>query len=137
VALETNPSEKVLAGGKETVLLVEDNPVILKLGNLMLEQLKYDVLTANRPSEAIRLARDHKGEIHLLLTDVVMPEMNGRDLANQMLSLFPKLKILYMSGYTASVIERHGVLEEGIHFIQKPFSKKELAAKVRKALDQA
>ena len=101
----------------------------------MLEKQGYRVLTAGTPGEAIRLAEEYTGEIHLLMTDVVMPEMNGRDLAKKMLSLYPNLKRLFMSGYTANVIAHHGVLDEGVHFIQKPFSRKDLAAKVREALD--
>ncbi|MFH0727893.1 MAG: PAS domain S-box protein [Pseudomonadota bacterium] len=120
--------------GTETVLLVEDEPVILKLGKAVLEQLGYTVLAANTPREAIRLAGEHDGEIHLLMTDVVMPEMNGRDLSARLLSLYPSLKCLFMSGYTANVIAHHGVLDEGMHFLQKPFSRKELAVKVREAL---
>ena len=92
------------------------------------------MLTAGTPGEAIRLAGEHTGEIHLLLTDVVMPEMDGRNLAKKMLSLYPNLKRLFMSGYTADVIAHRGVLDEGASFIQKPFSIKELAAKVREAL---
>ena len=129
------PTE-VAKGGPETVLLVEDEPSILKLGKTMLEGLGYRVLTAGTPGEAIRLAEKHAGEIHLLMTDVVMPEMNGRDLAKRLLSLYPSLKRLFMSGYTANVIAHHGILDEGVYFIQKPFSIKDLAAKVSEALDQ-
>ncbi|MBU4262777.1 MAG: response regulator, partial [Proteobacteria bacterium] len=75
------------------------------------------------------------GEINLLLTDVVMPEMNGRDLAQELISLYPGIKSLYMSGYTGNVIAHHGILGDGINFMQKPFLKKTLAAKVREALD--
>ena len=123
------------APGKETVLLVEDEPAILNIGKTMLERLGYHVLGAATPGEAIRAAEDHSGEIHLLMTDVVMPEMNGRDLAKNLLSIYPNLKRLFMSGYTADVIAHHGVLHEGVDFIQKPFSMNELSAKVRQALD--
>ena len=92
-------------------------------------------LGAGTPGEAIHLAREHAGEIHLLMTDVVMPEMNGRDLAKNLLSFYPHIKRVFMSGYTANVIAHRGVLDAGVHFIQKPFSIKELAAKVREALD--
>jgi two-component system cell cycle sensor histidine kinase/response regulator CckA len=122
--------------GRETVLVVEDEPALLELNRLMLEKQGYRVLTAGTPGEAIRVAGEHTGEIHLLMTDVVMPEMNGRDLAREMLSLYPNLKRLFMSGYTANVIAHHGVLDAGVHFIQKPFSIKDLAARVREALDQ-
>jgi len=121
--------------GKETILLVEDESAILKMTTLMLEKQGYNVLVANSPGEAVRLAREHNGAIHLLMTDVIMPEMNGRDLARNLLSIYPDMKRLFMSGYTADVIAHHGVLAEGVCFIQKPFSINELAAMVRKALD--
>ena len=121
--------------GHETILLVEDDPSILEMTTRMLKKQGYTVLSANSPGEAIHLARERTGEIHLLMTDVVMPEMNGRDLAKNLLSLFPHLKRLFMSGYTADVIAHHGVLDEGVYFIQKPFSIKDLASKVREALD--
>jgi len=84
----------------------------------------------------LRLARAHQGEIALLLTDVVMPEMSGRELAQQLSREYPRLKLLFMSGYTSDIIAHHGVLDEGVHFIQKPFSRLELAAKVREVLDR-
>ena len=129
-AAETTPE------GTETVLMVEDEKAILKLGKMILEKLGYTVLLANTPQEAIRLVEEHAGDIHLLITDVVMPEMNGRDLAEGLVSIKPGLKCLYMSGYTPNVITHRGVLEEGVHFIQKPFSMKDLAVSVREALDR-
>jgi PAS domain S-box-containing protein len=123
-------------GGHESILLVEDELAILRLTARLLERQGYAVLAANTPGQAIQMAREHAGDIHLLMTDVVMPEMNGRDLAKSMLSLYPNIKRLFMSGYTADVIAYHGVLEEGTHFIQKPFSSRELAAKVREVLDK-
>jgi CheY-like chemotaxis protein len=122
--------------GSETILLVEDEPAMLRTTTLILERQGYTVLAASTPGEAIRLAREHAGEMHLLMTDVVMPEMNGRDLAKHLLSLYPHLRRLFMSGYPADVIARHGVLDPGVHFIQKPFSKRDLAAKVRETLDE-
>ena len=122
------------SSGHETILLVEDEPMILDMTMAMLERLGYTVLAGATPGEAIGLAREHAGKIDLLMTDVVMPEMNGRDLAKNLLSLYPDLKRLFMSGYTANVIAHHGVLDEGVHFIQKPFTLKDLAAKVRGAL---
>jgi two-component system cell cycle sensor histidine kinase/response regulator CckA len=122
------------ARGRETILLVEDEPAILKLTARMLESRGYTVVVAGGPGEAIRLARERPGEIHLLVTDVVMPEMNGRDLAKNLLSLYPRIKRLFMSGYTSDVIAHQGVLDEGVHFIQKPFTAPELAAQVRLAL---
>ena len=122
--------------GQETVLLVEDELSLLDLSKFMLERQGYRVLPAGTPGEAIRLAEEYAGEIHLLMTDVIMPEMNGQDLAKKMLSLYPSLKCLFTSGYTADVIAHHGVLDDGVYFLQKPFSKDALAAKVREALDQ-
>ncbi len=136
---EQKPKEALaepIVRGQETILLVEDELAILKMTAIMLEKQGYRVLSAKTPGEAIRLAREHAGQIHLLMTDVVMPEMNGRDLAKNLLSLYPQIKRLFMSGYTADVIAHHGVLEEGVCFIQKPFYKKDLAAKVREALDR-
>ena len=124
---------KPTAGGSETILLVEDEPAILQLSAMMLERLGYAVIAAETPGEAIRLAHEHGGPIDLLMTDVVMPEMNGRDLAKNLLSIYPDIKRLFMSGYTANVIAHHGVLDEGVHFIQKPFSNRDLAVKVREA----
>lgn len=121
--------------GGETVLLVEDEPALLRLSTVMLERLSYRVIAAATPGEALRLAREHPGEIQLLMTDVVMPQMNGRDLARNLQSQFPNLGTLFMSGYTADVIAHHGVLAEGVHFLQKPFSTSDLAVKVREALD--
>jgi CheY-like chemotaxis protein len=123
------------AHGNETILLVEDEQMILNMATRMLELRGYKVIPAVTPGEAIRLARVHADDIHLLMTDVVMPEMNGRDLARNLLSLYPKLKCLFMSGYTANVIAHQGVLDEGVHFIQKPFSLNDLAAKIREVLD--
>jgi CheY-like chemotaxis protein len=118
----------------ETILLVEDEGAILKMTTRMLQGLGYAVLAANSTEVAIRLAKAHAAAIHLLMTDVVMPEMNGRDLAEHLMSFMPQLKCLLMSGYTADIISRQGKLDAGLHFIQKPFSKNELAAKVRTAL---
>lgn len=123
-------------GNGETVLVVEDEISILKLTDRILSRCNYKVLSAQSPSEALRLARAHSGEISLLITDVVMPEMNGREFADQMKKQYPGIKCLFMSGYTADVIAHRGVLDEGIQFIQKPFSTKGLAAKVREVFDE-
>jgi two-component system cell cycle sensor histidine kinase/response regulator CckA len=122
--------------GQEIILLVEDDQAILGLTTRMLEREGYTVMAAGTPGEAIRLANEHAGDIHLLMSDVVMPEMNGRDLAKNILSLYPQLKCLFMSGYTANVIAHQGVLDEGVNFLQKPFSKGDLAVKVREVLDR-
>ena len=101
----------------------------------MLQDLGYTVLAAGTPSEAIRLASEFSGKIDLLATDVIMPEMNGQDLTQQLLLIRPNMKCLFMSGYTAEVIAHHGVLGEGVCFVHKPFSKRDLASKVRHALE--
>ncbi len=121
--------------GHETILLVEDEPAILNMTALMLKRQGYAVLSAATPGEAVNLAKSHPGEIDLLMTDVVMPEMNGRDLVGVIQGFFPRLKHLFMSGYTADVIAHHGVLDKGVNFIQKPFGMNVLITKVRSVLD--
>lgn len=121
--------------GQETVLFVEDEPALLNLGKTMLEDLGYKVLAADKPKKALRLAEEHADEIQLLLTDVVMPEMSGRDLATYLQSTQAGLRCLFMSGYSALAVERHGILDDDVHFLQKPFSIRELAAKIREVLD--
>lgn len=118
----------------ETILLVEDDPILLDMGQTMLERLGYCVLIGRGPLEALRVAEQKSGSIDLLMTDVIMPEMNGRELSGRLLERYPDLKVLFMSGYTANVIAHHGVLDEGIHFLNKPFSTKELSIKIREAL---
>jgi len=120
--------------GSETVLVVEDEAAILELSELMLENLGYTALSARTPAEAIRLVSEHTEAIHLLITDVVMPQMNGRDLALLITELKPGLKILFMSGYTADVIAHQGLLDEGVSFLSKPFSMNALAEKIRAVL---
>jgi len=122
-------------GGKETILLVEDEPGILNMITKMLLRLGYNVLSANSPGIAMEIAKNQRDSIHLLITDVIMPEMNGRDLAENIVLLNPDLKYLFMSGYTADVIAHHGVLDAHISFIQKPFSHEELAVKIREIMD--
>ncbi len=132
----SEPISEQIKQGKETILLVEDEPAIIRLAAAMLAKNGYTVLTADNPIEALKIAKDCGREIHLLVTDVVMPEMNGLDLANSLLLNHPNLKLLYMSGYTADVIANHGILDSGIDLIQKPFSMKELTSKVREILDR-
>jgi two-component system, cell cycle sensor histidine kinase and response regulator CckA len=122
-------------GGHETILVVEDEIEPLRVVKLMLEKYGYPVLAASSPSEALIAAKNHTGRIHLLLTDLIMPEMNGRELSKKMTSLYPDMACLLMSGYTGNVIAHHGVLEEGFHFLQKPFSMQDLLVKVREVLD--
>ncbi|MCF8053227.1 MAG: response regulator [Desulfobacterales bacterium] len=134
---ETKPIvPEVAAGRGEIILLVEDERSILRIGKKMLESLGYSVLAASSAEEAAALAKEHAGMIHLLITDVVMPAMNGRELAERLQALYPDLKVLFMSGYTANVIAHRGVLEASMDFIQKPFSKRDLAEKVRKVLEE-
>ena len=121
--------------GHETILLVEDEPTVLGVGTRILEGAGYTVLAAGSPGEALRLAGEHNGEIHLLITDVVMPEMSGKELAERLSAGRPAIKCLFMSGYTANVIAHQGVLDEGVEFVQKPFTNDQLAAKVRQVLD--
>ncbi len=128
------PAPAAVSTGTETVLLVEDEEALLKLGKLLLERLGYTVLAASGPGEALQLAEAYPDAIHLLLTDVIMPEMSGRDLWERLRVLRPGLKCLFMSGYTANVIAHHGVLEEGVHFLQKPFPREVLASKLREVL---
>ena len=123
--------------GTETVLLVEDEEQILTLGRRILEQHGYVVLASSTPQAALALAAAQAETIHLLVTDVVLPGMNGKELLQLLRATHPKLKCLFMSGYTANVIAHHGVLEEGVQFLQKPFTIRTLADKVRELLDGA
>jgi PAS domain S-box-containing protein len=123
-------------GGGETILLVEDERGILKMTTMMLERLGYKVLPASGPAEAIRIGASYPGQIQMLMTDVVMPEMSGRDVAEKLMQSYPGLKCLFMSGYTANVIADRGVLERGINFLSKPFSMQDLSAKIRQMLDE-
>lgn len=123
-----------IEGGAETVLVVEDEAAVLNLTRDMISKLGYTVLAASRVEEALALAAEYQGKIDLLLTDVVMPEMNGKELAQRIEALRPGLKSLYMSGYTANVIAHHGILDKGVRFIAKPFSLRDLAARLRETL---
>ena len=122
--------------GNETILLVEDEATILDMTTLMLETSGYSVIGTTTTEEAIEFVRNNPAKVQLLLTDVVMPNMTGRDLAEHIQAMNPSIKCLFMSGYTANVIAHQGVLEEGINFIQKPFSLKALREKVREILDR-
>ncbi|MBN1273915.1 MAG: response regulator [Candidatus Aminicenantes bacterium] len=130
-AIRTNVS---VPRGHETILLVEDERSILKMAKKMLERLGYTALIANSPTEAVRIAKKHAGEIHLLITDVIMPEMHGNDLAKKLKTIHPAIKCLFMSGYMNSIIAQRGVLDDDVNFIQKPFSQRDLGFKVNEAL---
>ncbi len=123
------------ARGSETVLLVEDEVSLRELAVITLQKNGYTVLEAKDATDALRIARDHPGQIHLLLTDVVMPEVSGRQLVERLAPLRPQMKVLYMSGYTDDAIVHHGVLEPGTAFLQKPFTAVEMARKVREVLE--
>jgi PAS domain S-box-containing protein len=125
----------VMAGGTETVLLAEDEKLVRKFVRSILEQNGYTVLEAHHGSDALRVALQHPGPIHLLLTDMVMPLMDGNLLAQRMVGLRPGIRVLYMSGYSENAVIHHGVLESGRAFIEKPFTVETLACKVREALD--
>jgi PAS domain S-box-containing protein len=127
--------EKPAVIGDETILLVEDEKAILRMTTTMLESLGYSVLAASSPTAAMHIGESHPGKIDLLMTDVVMPEMSGPELAKRMLHLYPKLRCLFMSGYTANVIAHNEILDEGVYFLNKPFEIKDLATKVREAFD--
>jgi signal transduction histidine kinase/ActR/RegA family two-component response regulator len=133
--IEALDATQIPQGNGETLFVVEDDTAILELIHTILTGLDYRVLEASTPTSAIKQAGEYAGTIDLLMTDVVMPEMNGRDLAERLQVLHPKIKVLFMSGYTADAIARHGVLEEGIHFLQKPFSMRDIARKIRETLD--
>jgi CheY-like chemotaxis protein len=127
---------KKLHKGSETVLLVEDEESILRLGKAILEKFGYNVFAACKPGQAISMAEQYEGPIHLLVTDVVMPEMDGKELEARIAELRPDIKVLFMSGYTGHVVVHHGILEDDLHFIPKPFSVESLAGKVREVLDE-
>ena len=119
---------------EETVLVVEDEAVVREFVSQVLQMHGYSVLQASDGVEALELARDHKGRLDLLLTDVIMPRMNGRDLVERLSQVHADAKILFMSGYTSSAIVQHGVLNSGYAFLQKPFTPEQLLDKVRNVL---
>ncbi|MFH1690935.1 MAG: PAS domain S-box protein [Candidatus Eisenbacteria bacterium] len=129
------PAGEQQKGRGETVLLVEDEPAILDLCSGALKELGYSVLVAGTPAQALELAGEHQSPVHLLLTDIVMPEMNGRELAERLGTRFPDMKKLYMSGYTADILAERGVLWENINLLQKPFDMGQMASTVRRVLD--
>ena len=128
--------EQEARGGDETILLVEDEAVVRDLILTILQEQGYTMLEAQQGDEALALAQQHPAPIHLLLTDVVMPGMSGRELAEQLQQLRPELKVLFMSGYTDDAVVRHGLLTAQVEFLAKPFSPLGLVAKVRLVLDQ-
>lgn len=135
VVKEGEKSSTLCPGGSETILLVEDDPSVLALGTAMLRKRGYTVLEASNGETALQAVREYEGKIHLLLTDVVMPQMGGKELVNRLKKELPEIKVLYTSGYTDDAIVRHGVLESGVAFLQKPFTTTSLSQLVRTTLD--
>jgi signal transduction histidine kinase/CheY-like chemotaxis protein len=119
----------------ESILLVEDEAIMMDVARQMLEKMGYKVLTATSPKQAINLAKQNIDMIDLLITDIIMPEMNGRQLADQIKTFSPTIKILFMSGYTSNIIAEQGMLQEGMDLLQKPFSMHDLAMRIRMVLD--
>ena len=136
-AKQTTDKETLInSHGSETILLVEDEEFVRKLAQTILKQSGYTVMTAQNGTEALLVLKSHHGSVDMMLTDVIMPDMNGKELFTRASKEYPGLKILYMSGYTDDVITQHGVLEEGTAFIQKPFTVQVLIAKIREVLGQ-
>jgi len=123
--------------GTETIALVEDSEPVRKLAEVLLKQNGYNVLVAENGEDALTMLENHAGPVSLMLTDVIMPGINGREVYRMSRKKYPDLKVLYMSGYTSNVIAHHGVLEKGVQFIQKPFTVLQLLTKVREVLNQS
>jgi CheY-like chemotaxis protein len=123
-------------GGSETVLIVEDNDSLRKLARTVLKQNGYEVLEAENGEDALRVGEAHDGPIELMITDVVMPKMSGKETAERLQPLYPQMKVIYMSGYTDNAIVHCGVLAPGLNFLEKPFTPEGLARKVREVLDK-
>jgi CheY-like chemotaxis protein len=128
--------EGELPRGSETILIVEDEKEVLTLAGRILRRQGYSVLEASGREEALKVCEERKEPFHLLLIDVVMPQMSGRQLAEQLKQVCRDFKVLYMSGYTDNAITHHGVLEKGMNYLQKPFTIDGLAKKVREVLDK-
>jgi len=135
--VEVAPRALKPLGGNETILIVEDAPAVRGIMRQVLTRLGYQVLEAHDGESAIDLSAKHNGTIDLLLTDVIMPRMGGRVLADEIAKQRPGIRVLYVSGYTDDAIVRHGVLEPGVHYLEKPFTPDTLAQKVRGVLVNA
>jgi two-component system, cell cycle sensor histidine kinase and response regulator CckA len=134
VAAGVAVKEPGVAGGDATVLVVEDQEAVRRFACMALDGYGFRILEAEHGAAALELARQHDGPIHLLLTDVIMPNMNGRELAERIVPLRPQIKVLYMSGYTEDVMVQRGLMERGFEYIAKPFAPQALAQKVTEAL---
>lgn len=133
---ETASASHYLSKNNETILLVEDEPSVRTVARTILKNYGYKILEASSGNEALRICEQHPGPIHLLLTDVLMPEMNGQELSSRISSRYPEVRVLFMSGYTDDAISRHGILEEGTAFLTKPFTAESLARKIHEVLHQ-
>jgi len=134
-AKDAESRPKSMQRGSETILLVEDDPQLRQLSSSVLAHCGYKVLAASGPEEGLAICKENHRDIRLLVTDVVMPKMNGRQLAEQILLVSPNIKVLYISGYTSNAIVHYGVLDAGLWFLPKPFTLSALIAKVREVLD--
>jgi len=134
-AIQETDAQAPITGGHETLLVVENELMVRDMARRALERLGYHVLVAEGGPEALELVRNHVGTIDLLVSDVIMPKMNGRELYLELFRLLPGIKVLFISGYDANIVSRQGILEHGTHFLQKPFSVAALAQKVRQCLD--
>jgi CheY-like chemotaxis protein len=128
------PREEGAAKGTGTIMVVEDEPAVKKLAVTALKRQGYTVLSAGSGAECLEALRDHQGPLDLVLTDVVLPGMDGRSLLDEVRKVHPDVSAVFMSGYSEEVITHHGVLEEGIDFVQKPFSIRYLTQRVREAV---
>jgi len=136
IAGSTNDAPETIRNNGETILIVEDEPAILELCTTILTDFGFRVLSSDHPHTALTLLENIQEPIDLLITDVIMPEMDGQELSKKLQRVFPGLKTLYMSGYTSDVIARHGMIEGPIHFIQKPFSQRDLIKKLKETLSR-
>jgi CheY-like chemotaxis protein len=134
-ALVSTKPQTALRQGSETILLVEDDAAVRELVSMMLSSKGYKILTAESLSDVERICKKHSGSIHLLLTDMILPGVTGREIAKRVVAMCPGIKVLYMSGYTDDALIRSHGLDESFAFLQKPFSKGSVAAKVREVLD--
>jgi CheY-like chemotaxis protein len=134
--LKSKADEETLRGGPETILIVEDNDLVLRMTRRALTRIGYRVITAADPDQCLRMMASQVEPIHLMLIDVIMPGMNGKELYERLSLLRPGVDVIYMSGYSEDVISHHGVLDDEVNFIQKPFSTRELALLIRNVLDK-
>ena len=135
-AMKEKVVEEELPRGYERILIVEDEEKVLKLAGRILRRQGYDVLETTNGVEVLKICREEKKPIHLILTDVVMPQISGRELIEQCREVRQDFKVIYMSGYTDDIITHHGILQKGLDYIQKPFTVEGLARKVRDVLDK-